>query len=104
MEKLTLLELHLDEAAFSVTNNAPGSGVTASETDDAAADGAEDEDADANANTDADGSAAGIGPGGGPPKLLALLVLVAVLVALARALGGSDEELDDLAALDEESA
>ena len=96
MEKFTLLELHLDEAAFSMTNNAPGAGSDAD--GDAAEPGGADE------REDADEAAAGSGASGGPPKLVALLVLVAVLVALARALSCSDDDLEELAALDEETA
>ena len=87
MEKFTLLELHLDEAAFSMTNNAPGAGSDAD--GDAAEPGGADEREDADEAAAGSGASGGPPPGGGPPRLAAPRVALApVRQASAAAPGG----------------
>ena len=94
--KLTLFEIHLDDASF--TANA-----SATETTDRAGSGSVDEDEGDSESADGDDGSTGCCPGKRAARaLLAVGVLAGVAVAVSRLLGGVDEDLAGLAALDEE--
>lgn len=96
--KLTLFEIHLDDASF--TANA-----SATETTDRTGSGSVGESEGDSESADGDGDAGSTGrcPGRRAARaLLAVGVLAGVAVAVSRLLGGVDEDLAGLAALDEE--
>lgn len=88
--KITLLELHLDEPTFSATKglSPSGSGPT-----------------DGGGEPDAGGDGTDTSEGGSCRRhgvtLLGVLLLLALLAAVARALMGDDEAMEELGDLDE---
>lgn len=95
MVSITALEVHLDDATFSIDEpfkTSSGSGEAGDETDELV----DDEQAD----SDDEGPGVGVADGGSPVPTRALaivgavLVLVGVAAALRRFIGGEDPEVD----------
>lgn len=93
--KLTLFEIHLDDATFTANASATD-GIDPSLPEGEAVEGETDE-------PDETEKAGGACPGKGAARGLLVLVLVVALAALAKKLAGEevDEELEDLVDLDE---
>jgi hypothetical protein len=87
--KITLLELHLDDASFSANAT---KGVPSLVGDEGS------EEADERDDDEEEGTTGG---GGRTGTLLGVLLLLVLLAAVARALMGGDEELEELDELDE---
>jgi hypothetical protein len=81
MKKFTLFEVHLDDAAFSVTNNAPGAGTT---------EAAEVGESEGDIETDETGGC----PGASLKRAALAVALLGALAAAAWALSRGDEAPD----------
>lgn len=95
--KLTLFEIHLDDATFTANASAT------KDADPSLPEGEETEAETDEADEDEDEEAGGAGPVKGAARGLLVLVLLAAVAALAKKLAGGevDAELEDLADLDE---